>query len=70
MKRHSGRELLDDIFFRGARYRAAGNPTLMEIYAAGVHGFTLFRRGMAGPSRASQMAFVGECAGTGAGAGE
>jgi acetyl esterase len=50
--------LLDDTLFMEARWRAAGNPTALDVYEEAVHGFTAFPIGAARASQRAQVAFV------------
>jgi acetyl esterase/lipase len=54
--------LLDDTLFMAARWEAAGNSTLLRVYAEGVHGFNAFPIGIGSSANDAQIEFLkGAC---------
>jgi acetyl esterase/lipase len=50
--------LLDDSLFMEARWRTAGNETVLSLWEEGVHGYVFFPLEIARRSRAEQNAFL------------
>ena len=50
--------LLDDSLFMAQRWRAAGSPAELRVYAGGIHGFNAFPMDIAGQAHVEQVEFI------------